>query len=40
MTKYDIKARIIKIAATNPCRGVETDNPYRHIKRFTRYAIR
>ena len=34
-TKYEIKARIIKMAATNPFRGMETDNLYRHIKHFT-----
>jgi hypothetical protein len=34
-TRYEIKPRIIEMAATNPFRGVETDNPYRHIQRFT-----
>ena len=34
-TRYEIKARIIEMAATNPFRGMETDNPYRHIQRFT-----
>jgi hypothetical protein len=30
-TRYDIKPQIIEMAATNPFRGVETDNPYRNI---------
>jgi hypothetical protein len=34
-TKYEIKARIIEIAAENPFRGMEMDNPNRHIKHFT-----
>jgi hypothetical protein len=34
-TRYEIKPRIIEMAATDPFRGVETDNPYRHIQRFT-----
>jgi hypothetical protein len=34
-TRYEIKPRIIKMVATNPFRGVETDNPYRHMRRFT-----
>jgi hypothetical protein len=33
VTEYKIKARMIK--AENTFRGVEMDNPYRHIKRFT-----
>jgi hypothetical protein len=33
-TRYEIKPRIIEMAATNPFRRVETDNPYRHIQRF------
>jgi hypothetical protein len=33
-TRYEIKPRIIEMAATNPFRGVETDNPYRHIQCF------
>ena len=34
-TEYEIKPQIIKMAAANPFRGDETDNPYRHIKWFT-----
>jgi hypothetical protein len=34
-TEYEIKTRMIKMATTNPFRGAETDNPYRHIERFT-----
>ena len=34
-TEYEIKAQIIKMAAANPFRGDEMDNPYRHIKWFT-----
>jgi hypothetical protein len=34
-TEYEIKGEIIKMAAANPFRGVEMDNPYRHIERFT-----
>ena len=30
-TEYEIKPQIIKMAAANPFRGDETDNPYRHI---------
>jgi hypothetical protein len=30
-TRYEIKPRIIEMAATNPFCGVETDNPYRHV---------
>jgi hypothetical protein len=33
-TKYEIKHRIIEMATTNPFRGVEMDNPYRHIQCF------
>jgi hypothetical protein len=33
-TRFEIKPRIIEMAATNPFRGVETDNPYRPIQRF------
>ena len=32
--KYEIKARIIEMAAANPFEGMEADNPYRHIKHF------
>jgi hypothetical protein len=31
-THYDVKPGIIKLVATNPIRGLEDDNPYRHIK--------
>jgi hypothetical protein len=34
-TKYEIKARIIEMAVATPFRGMETKNPYRHIKHFT-----
>jgi hypothetical protein len=33
-TRYEIKPRIIEMAETNPFRGVEMDNLYRHIQRF------
>jgi hypothetical protein len=33
-THYDVKPRIINLVATNPFRGLEDDNPYRHIKEF------
>ena len=32
--EYEIKPQIIKMAAANPFRGDETDNPYRHIEWF------
>jgi hypothetical protein len=34
-THYEVKPRIIKLVVTNPFRGLEDDNPYRHIKEFT-----
>ena len=34
-TEYEIKPQIIKMAAANPFRGDDTDNPYKHIKWFT-----
>jgi hypothetical protein len=34
-THYEVNPRIIKLVATNPFRGLEDDNPYRHIKEFT-----
>jgi hypothetical protein len=34
-THYEVKHGIIKLVATNPFRGLEDDNPYRHIKEFT-----
>jgi hypothetical protein len=33
-TQYEVKPRIINLVATNPFRGLEDDNPYRHIKVF------
>ena len=30
-TEDEIKPQIIKMAAANPFRGDETDNPYRHV---------
>jgi hypothetical protein len=33
-TEYKIKPLMIEMVAMNP-RGVKTDNPYRHIERFT-----
>jgi hypothetical protein len=34
-THYEVKLGIIKLVVTNPFRGLEDDNPYRHIKEFT-----
>jgi hypothetical protein len=34
-TKYKIKPQMIEMVAANPFRGVKTDNPYRHVERFT-----
>jgi hypothetical protein len=34
-THYEVKPRIIKLVATKSFRGLEDDNPYRHIKEFT-----
>jgi hypothetical protein len=34
-THYEMKPRIINLVATNPFRGLEDDNIYRHIKEFT-----
>jgi hypothetical protein len=34
-THYEVNPRIVKLVATNPFRGLEDDNPYRHIKEFT-----
>jgi hypothetical protein len=31
---YEVKPGIIKLVATKPFRGLEDDNPYRHIKEF------
>jgi hypothetical protein len=35
VTKYEIKSKIIEIAAANPFEGMVTENPYRHIRHFT-----
>jgi hypothetical protein len=35
VTEYKIKPRMIEMVAANPFRGVKTDNPYRHVERFT-----
>jgi hypothetical protein len=34
-THNDVKPRIIKLVVTKPFRGLEDDNPYRHIKEVT-----
>jgi hypothetical protein len=34
-THYEVKPGIIKLVVTKPFRGLEDDNPYRHIKEFT-----
>jgi hypothetical protein len=34
-THYEVKLGIIKLVATKPFKGLEDDNPYRHIKEFT-----
>jgi hypothetical protein len=34
-THYEMKPGILKLVATKPFRGLEDDNPYRHIKEFT-----
>jgi hypothetical protein len=33
-THYEVKPGIIKLVPTKPFRGLEDDNPYRHIKEF------
>jgi hypothetical protein len=33
-TKYEIKSKIIEMAAANPFEGMVTKNPYRHIRHF------
>jgi hypothetical protein len=33
-THYEVEPRIFNLVATNPFRGLEDDNPYRHIKEF------
>jgi hypothetical protein len=35
VTKYEIKSKIIEMAAANPFEGMVTENPYRHIRHFT-----
>jgi hypothetical protein len=35
VTKYEIKARIIKMAVATPFEGMDTENPYRYIRHFT-----
>jgi hypothetical protein len=35
VTKYEIKSKIIEMAAANPFEGMATENPYRHIRHFT-----
>jgi hypothetical protein len=34
-TKYEIKPKIIEMAAANPFEGMVMENPYRHIRHFT-----
>jgi hypothetical protein len=34
-TKYEIKARIIEMAAATPFSGMDTENPSRHIRQMT-----
>jgi hypothetical protein len=34
-TKYEIKARIIEMVPATPFQGMDTENPYRHIRHFT-----
>jgi hypothetical protein len=34
-TEYKIKPRMIDLVAANLFRGLKTDNPYRHVERFT-----
>jgi hypothetical protein len=34
--KYEIKSKIIEMAATTPFERMATENPYRHIRHFTR----
>jgi hypothetical protein len=33
-TKYEIKSKIIEMAAATPFEGMATENPYRHIRHF------
>jgi hypothetical protein len=32
---YEIKSKIIEMAAATPFEGMATENPYRHIRHFT-----
>jgi hypothetical protein len=34
VTEYEIKAKIIEMAAATPFEGMATENPYRHIRHF------
>jgi hypothetical protein len=34
-TKYEIKSKIIEMAAATPFEGMATENPYRNIRHFT-----
>jgi hypothetical protein len=34
-TKYEIKSKIIKMAAATPLERMAMENPYRHIRHFT-----
>ena len=34
-THYELKNETIELVVTNPFRGLEDDNPYRHLERFT-----
>jgi hypothetical protein len=34
-THYALRPRIINLVVKNPFRGLEDENPYRHIKKFT-----
>jgi hypothetical protein len=34
-TKYEIKSKIIEMAAATPFEGMVTENSYRHIRHFT-----
>jgi hypothetical protein len=34
-TKYEIKSKIIEMAAATLFEGMATENPYRHIRHFT-----
>jgi hypothetical protein len=34
-TEYEIKAKITEMVAATPFEGMDTENPYRHIRHFT-----